>query len=287
MERLQFGDQLAKVVRESVPCCVGLDPHGASLPKEFADRVVDNPAGGLFQWSKRVLDGLHGIIPVVKPQSALYEQFGFAGVQALEATCKYASDMGFVVLLDAKRGDIGSTAQGYITSAFEQHHADAVTLSPYLGPESLDPWHKYVVKNPGTGAFVLLRTSNPGALPWQGGPVNGTMAQQVADWLNESNAGYYDLGPFGAVVGATIDADEMALWRKTLPRTWFLLPGYGAQGATAQDCQAGFRADGTGALVVSARDVLFPPKGAPVEADWQAGIRERAKTFAADIASIL
>ncbi len=282
---MQFGERLARAVRESVPCCVGIDPHMASLPRALSGVSQLREDLRVLTWCMGVLDAIKGIVPMVKPQSAFFEQWGPAGIEILQKTIAYAVEQGFIVLLDAKRGDIGSTAQGYITSGFEVLGADAVTLSPYLGPESLDPWRKYTTQHVGKGGFVLLRTSNPGALAWQGGPVRGSMANNVAEWLRTANEGY-DLGPFGAVVGATIDADEMVLWRRTLPNTWFLLPGYGAQGAKAEDCKPAFRKDGLGVIVVSARDVLFPA-GGRTEEDWRDGVAERATAFATDIKSML
>lgn len=285
-----FSDRLAQAVKASVPCCVGLDLHMKMLPAV----VRQHPLGlipSVHDWAKGVINALvEANIPVVKPQSAFFEALGWEGVRMLEDVIQYARQRGIIVLLDGKRNDIGSTAEGYIEAAFGAAKADAVTLSPYLGPESLDPWANHIAENPDKGAFVLLRTSNRGAIAWQGGPTSwnskfpGSTASQIADWIRDANRGN-DLGPFGAVVGATIDAVEMAAWRQALPNTWFLLPGYGAQGATAASCTPAFRADGLGAIVVSAREVLFPPKGIE-ETDWRAGLIQRAKAFAEDVRTL-
>jgi orotidine-5'-phosphate decarboxylase len=312
---MQFGEHLAKVVAASVPCCVGIDPHMDRVPFELTGTPLQY---NLYTWTSGVIDAVYDAgIRVVKPQSALFEQFGPGGVNALKATIQHARNKGMVVILDAKRGDIGSTARGYVKAAYEAMGANSVTLNPYLGPESLEPFQQYFdaqtklkgAGQGGPGAWVLVRTSNPGAAPWQGqGTDNydGGIAHYVANWLNKANSNVYTheqqlsferdngeldelpLGDFGAVIGATLDAKEMAHWREKMPNTWFLLPGYGAQGASAADCLAGFRRDKTGGLIVSARAVLFQPKGeAEGLRDWRIGVRERAQAFADDVRGVL
>jgi orotidine-5'-phosphate decarboxylase len=308
----RFGEHLAAVVAASVPCCVGIDPHEAQVPFNLAG---DDLAYNLETWCRGVIDSvcLAGI-RVVKPQSALFEQYGPDGVKVLRNIIRYARSKDMVVILDAKRGDIGSTARGYVKAAYQAMGANSVTLNPYLGPESLTPFQEYFDAQDklkgfgqgGPGAWVLVRTSNPGAAPWQA-PLGSDhcIAAMVALWLNKANANVYThdqqlaferppyfpelpLGDFGAVIGATINAKEMAAWRKRLPNTWFLLPGYGAQGASAADCLAGFRPNKTGGLVVSARGVLFPKKGEKeVGRQWRVGVFERATAFADDVKSVL
>lgn len=300
---MRFGQHLAEVVAGSVPCCVGIDPHEAQVPFDLSGDYLEF---NLATWTRGVMNAVHSAgIRVVKPQSALFEQFGPEGVAVLRDTIRYARSLDMVVILDAKRGDIGSTAQGYVRAAYKALGAHSVTLNPYLGPESLEPFKEYFQEQAklkgtgqgGPGAWVLVRTSNPGAAPWQGqgtGVYDGGIADYVAHWLNRANtsgrsmggAPEKHLGDFGAVIGATIDQDEMAYWRKTMPHTWFLLPGYGAQGASAADCLGGFREDKTGGLIVSARGVLFPKKG-DQDADWRRGVYERAKAFANDVRSVL
>jgi orotidine-5'-phosphate decarboxylase len=238
------------------------------------------------QWAFGVLDAIHGIIPVVKPQAAFFEQLGPPGVETLTKVIAKAKEMGFITILDAKRGDIGSTAQAYVEATLSNGgpmKADSVTLSPYLGPESLQPYKDYVSQAVEKGAWVLVRTSNPGARAWQGTPISG-VSKDIALWIKEANAGH-SFGSFGAVIGATIDPTEMAQWREMLWNTWFLLPGYGEQGAKAMNCKPGLRPDGLGGLIVSARGVLFPSSAEGW--GWQEGVHRRAREFADDVGSIL
>jgi len=307
---MQFGEHLAKVVAASVPCCVGIDPHVDQMQIVVAGPYTEV---NLVMWGWGVIGAIHKAgIRVVKPQSALFEQFGPAGMKALVQIISYARSKGMVVILDAKRGDIGSTARGYVKAAYEAMGANSVTLNPYLGPESLEPFQKYILDRKGLqmngaggpGAWVLVRTSNPGAAAWQCGDQNQSpVSRSVANWINMANSDVYTheqqlsferdngeldelpLGNFGAVIGATLDAKEMAGWREYMPNTWFLLPGYGAQGASAADCLHGFRRDKTGGLIVAARSVLFSKEEHPV--DWRDGVYERAKAFADDVRGVL
>ena len=178
-----------------------------------------------------------------------------------------------IVLLDAKRGDIGSTAEAYAAAAFDACGADAVTVSPWLGPESLVP---FVRRGPSRGSFVLVRTSNPGASSFQGTPEAGP-ARAVAAWIGEANRPHLDadgFGPIGAVVGATLGADERRAWRAALPNAWILAPGFGAQGAVAADVAQLARSDGSGVLPVAARSIAYPSSGRD-EADWQRSVHQR------------
>jgi orotidine-5'-phosphate decarboxylase len=208
-----------------------------------------------------MVEAMRGRVAIVKPQVALFEQLGAPGVEALEATCKAAAAAGLLVLVDAKRGDIGSTAEAYARGILDDDGpigADAVTLSPYLGRDSMEPFIKRC-REDGKGVFVLLRTSNPGGSELQTAGVPSP-ADTVAGWVNSWNREFTvdgGLGPVGVVTGATL-GEELKVWRERLPSAWFLMPGYGAQGASAAQTRAGFRADGLGGLVNSSRGVLFP-----------------------------
>ncbi|MFT6146261.1 MAG: orotidine-5'-phosphate decarboxylase [bacterium] len=215
----------------------------------------------------------------MKPQVAFFERMGWRGVRALEQVVQHATDAGLMVILDAKRGDIGSTAKAYAEATLNT--ADAVTVSPYLGPESLTPFQEH----PGKGLFVLVRTSNPGASLWQ--TDTGT-AEAVAEWVQAqavATMGADALGDVGAVVGATVP-EEAAHWRDAMPNAWLLVPGFGAQGGTATTADPLFRSDGLGALVVSARGVLYGDHVAS-ETNWQDAVRVRAQRLAATFASKL
>lgn len=261
-----FGQRLASAVRTvGSPVCVGLDPHSGRVP-------TGDDAQAASDFCRGVVDAVTGVVPAVKPQVAFFERLGWRGVRALEAVVQHAHDAGLVVVLDAKRGDIGSTARAYAEATLAV--ADAVTLSPYLGPESMTPFQECV----GKGLFVLVRTSNPGSALWQ---IDTGAAGAVADWVQEQallTAGEAGLGDVGAVVGATVPAEARA-WRQRMPNAWLLVPGFGAQGGTATTADPLFRDDGLGALVVSARGVLYGPGPADGVA-WRERVAERAHAFA-------
>ena len=288
-----FADRLTEAVRRTgASACVGLDPHIDRLPEPLVHSLGELTgqarrealAAAAQQFCLGVVDIVSGLVPSVKPQVAFFEALGAPGVAALESVVQGARDAGLLVVLDAKRGDIGSTARAYAHATLDDDGplgADSVTLSPYLGVESLDPFLE--ATDAGKGVFVLVRTSNAGAGQWQLGGEH-PIAKRVASWINAANAdrvGANDLGPVGAVIGATLPL-EAPHWRAAMPRAWFLVPGYGAQGASAADCRGHVRDDGLGALVVSARGVLYPKSGRAGQ-DWKDGVRERASEFAADM----
>lgn len=243
--------------------CVGLDPHPSQLPAEVLDR-----ADGLARWSREVIDAVAPHVSCIKPQVALYEQHGAGGWQALEQLCAHARTRGVPILLDAKRGDIGSTAEAYAHALLDDDGpigADALTVSPYLGPESLGPFLKRVER--GKMLFLLLRTSNPGAEVWQ-----RPVLERIASWVASQNA-RLDSPRIGVVVGATVPDEVRAL----LPHAWFLTPGIGAQGAAPTDVIRHLRPDGLGVLPTASRSVLFGDHPKPgIE-----GIHARANAFAA------
>ena len=293
-----FADRLVDAVQAcGSPACVGLDPHLDRLPHPLVAPTADlvGPdrrvalAEAAHTFCLGVLNALVGVVPAVKPQVAFFEALGAPGVRALEQVVAHARDRGLLVVLDAKRGDIGSTARAYVRATLADDGplgADAVTLSPYLGAESLDPFVDAAVAG-GKGLFLLVRTSNQGAGQWQLGGED-PIAERVARWIAATNArhpGRHGYGPVGAVVGATLPR-EAPHWRAALPASWFLVPGYGAQGASAEDCRAHAHEDGLGALVVSARGVLYPPTGR-AGTDWRDGVADRARAFARDLARLM
>jgi orotidine-5'-phosphate decarboxylase len=260
-----FSDRLAAAIeRTGTVSCVGIDPHlerlAEGLAPEGAPREV--VADGLRRFGLGVVDAVADLVPAVKPQSAFFEALGAPGVAALEAVCAAAQDAGLLVVLDVKRGDIGSTAAAYARATLDAGGmgADCLTVSPYLGPESMAP---FLDRAPAKGMFVLVRTSNPGAGAWQLGG-EPALADRVAAWIEASNAprlGACGLGPVGAVVGATLDAAERRRWRAALPHSWILAPGFGAQGAGPADLVELARPGGGGLLVPVSRAVLFPAGG--------------------------
>jgi len=250
----------------------------SALPPRDHEDWQQLAAEAVEAWSIDVVDALVGQCAAIKPQVAFFEALGAPGVAALSSAVSAARDAGLVVILDAKRGDIGSTAEAYALATLDEHgmNAHAVTVSPYLGPESLAP---FLRRCPSRGVCVLVRTSNSGSAAWQLGGTD-PIAARVADWVEVYASDTQ--GAVGAVIGATLQPHEVRQWRARMPSAWFLVPGYGAQGATAHDVLAHFRPDRTGALVVSASGVLFgdTPRAHP---NWKSEVNRRAKEFAADL----
>jgi orotidine-5'-phosphate decarboxylase len=216
------------------------------------------------------------MVGVVKPQSAFFEACGPSGMTALLHVIQKAKQLNLFTILDAKRGDIASTAVAYADAAFIAYGADALTVNPYLGRDAVEPFLN-AARKLDRGLFVLVRTSNPGAglfqdLNCDGRPLYSHVGDAVATWSRE-NLGDCGYGDVGAVVGATHPA-ELAALRSAHPEVWFLVPGFGAQGGTAADVAPAFRADGLGAVVNSSRGVTFPFK--PNDANWEAGIEAAA-----------
>ncbi len=293
----QFADRLAEAVRSRGPLCVGLDPRWESLPKTI--RVAaqhaepEYVARAFQQYCMRVMELVKPFTGVVKPQAAFFELFGAAGMTALRNVIGIAHDSGFVTILDAKRGDIASTATAYADAAFggciingqsfSIWNADALTINPYLGRDAVEPFLT-AAKNASRGTFVLVRTSNPGAglfqnLMCDGKPLYRHVADEVVKW-NAHSIGSCGLGDVGAVVGAT-HPRELAELRAAMPSVWLLVPGYGAQGGTAADVKVAYRTDGLGAIVNSSRGVTFPFH--PDDPDWESKIVEAARKAATEL----
>ncbi len=272
---MTFADRLAaRVAAVGSPTCVGLDPHLDRIPG--LDRGADRRAiaAAVQAFCLEVVEAVADRVAAVKPQSAFFEALGSPGVAALEVVVREARSAGLIVVLDAKRGDIGSTAEAYATATLDDDGpmgADAVTLSPYLGPESLQPFVERMQH--GKGVFVLVRTSNPGAAPWQR---DLGLADAVAEWVAQHPTGA------GAVIGATLPRAELIRWRTRLPRSWLLVPGFGAQGAGPR-ALAPLIGGGGPALVTASRSVLFGDPDAPQPST----VRERAEAFRADVHTVL
>jgi orotidine-5'-phosphate decarboxylase len=288
---MHFGDRLITAVRKAGhPLCVGIDPHLHLIPQMF--RIGDmapnslQTASAVRTFVAAVMDRVSGKVAAIKPQSAFFEQMGWRGIEVLDNCMKRARANGIVVVLDVKRGDIGSTAEAYATAYLSKGaplQADAITVNPYLGMDSLEPFIEAADTNDG-GLFVLVKTSNPGAEDFQTEKVGKTtLYQTVARKL--SSVAKRHRGPdtgwssVGVVVGANSPEEAIAI-REELPYSPFLIPGYGKQGGTAKDALSGFveGPDGLeGGIISSSRDILFPklPPGA-IGKDWErAGDRAR------------
>ncbi|MEV1330985.1 orotidine-5'-phosphate decarboxylase [Micromonospora costi] len=248
-----FGARLHRAVAERGPLCVGIDPH----PQLLARWGLPDDVEGLDRFARTVVDALGDRVAVVKPQSAFFERFGARGVGILESTIRQLRDCGSLVLLDVKRGDIGSTVRAYASAYLDPSsplYVDAVTASPYLGVGSLAPMFELAAEH-GGGVFVLALTSNPegAAVQHARGADGRTVAQTVIDEISQLNAGAEPLGSFGLVVGATIGETGHDLSRVGGP---LLAPGLGAQGATAADLRAVFGASLPAVLPSYSREVL-------------------------------
>lgn len=286
-EPFHFADTLIRRVRElGHPLCVGLDPHLPMIPPLFrrgSMRPGDpETAQAVRDFVFAVVDRLEGRTAVVKPQSAFYEQLGPAGVTVLSDVMRRARERGLLVLLDAKRGDIGSTADAYARAYLEPDApmaAEALTVNPYLGLDSLDPFVTRA-RDHGRGVFVLVRTSNKGAgdlqdLEVEGGPVFHALARALAPLAEELRGGATGWSSLGIVLGATWPAQASAV-RELLPHALVLVPGYGAQGGGAADSVASFVPGPSGlegGVVSSSRGTLFPEGSDTEDASaWEAAI---------------
>lgn len=305
-----FADRLCDAIRErAAPCVVGIDPVLEYIPDAFLrdcdlrrDGELEEQARIIEAYSLLTLEAVHDLVPAVKPQMAYFELFGSYGARALERVIETARELGLLVLLDGKRGDIGSTSQAYADAYLAKTpkrpwEVDCMTLNPYLGEDSLAPFVQSALAHE-KGLFVCVRTSNPGADVTQLQEVRDgrRMYEVVADMVrafNEPSIGEHGFGSIGAVVGAT-QAEAARKLRERMPRSLFLVPGYGAQGGSLDTVRACFTADGRGAIVNSARGVMYPSRfgGGPSTAGASAGaikdeVRAAARDFVGAIRSAL
>jgi orotidine-5'-phosphate decarboxylase len=276
-----FADRLAAAVkRAGNPVCVGLDPRARNLPSgmladgEKSSKVV---ASAYANFCIDVIDVVAPLVPAVKPQAAFFEEIGPLGMAALAGVIEHARSRGLIIIVDGKRNDIGSTAEayarGYLGREESAWHADALTVSPYLGDDSLTPFVD-VARERGAGIFVLVKTSNPGGGLLQDIVCNGEpLYRRVADHVERlaaSSAGECGYGVVGGVVGATYP-EQLVELRRAMPHTWFLVPGYGSQGGTAADVAAAFDGDGLGAIVNNSRGIIFAHERAEYKDKFGAG----------------
>lgn len=258
-----FADRLVTAVRAYGPLCVGIDPHVALLPPLFG---APGPEAARA-WAEALIERCAGRVAVVKPQAGLFERWGAKGFAALEATCDAARRSGLLVILDAKRGDIGTTAEGYAEGYLGADAAcpcDALTVNPWMGVETLEPFVA-AAERTGRGVVVLARTSNPGSADFQQLAVDGEpLYLRVARALGPLSArlrGRSGWSGLMLVAGAT-GPDEARQLRRAAPEALFLVPGYGAQGAGAADAVAGFVGGDhgrEGGVVNASRSVASPP----------------------------
>ncbi len=265
---------IEKIKKTNAPIVVGLDPMMNYIPehiqkKAFAEygETLKGAAEAIWQYNKGIVDAVYDLIPAVKPQIAMYEQFGLPGVEAFQKTVDYCKEKGLVVIGDIKRGDIGSTSEAYAvghlgkamvgSQALYGFNEDFVTVNPYLGSDGVKPFIK-VCKEEKKGIFVLVKTSNPSSGEFQdrvvdGKPLYELVGEKVAEWGSECMGDSYSY--VGAVVGATYP-EQGKILRKVMPKTFILVPGYGAQGGKGADLVHFFNEDGLGAIINSSRGII-------------------------------
>lgn len=263
-----------KIKKLDAPIVMGLDPMMSYIPehitrKAFAEygETLEGACEAVWQYNKGIVDATYDLIPAVKPQIAMYEQFGVEGMKVFQKTVDYCKEKGLVVIGDIKRGDIGSTSKAYAvghlgkvqvgSKIFKTFDEDFVTVNPYLGSDGVNPFLD-VCREEKKGIFVLVKTSNPSSGEFQdrlvdGRPLYEIVGEQVAKWGDTCMGDSYSY--VGAVVGATYPEMGKVL-RKLMPKTYILVPGYGAQGGKAEDLVHYFNEDGLGAIVNSSRGII-------------------------------
>ena len=265
---------ISNIQKTKAPIVVGLDPMMNYIPQQVKEKAfqefgetLEGAAEAIWQYNKEIVDCTCDLIPAVKPQIAMYEQFGIEGMKAFKKTVAYCKSKGLVVIGDVKRGDIGSTSAAYATghlgkvqvgsktySAFDE---DFATVNPYLGSDGIKPFME-VCKEEKKGLFILVKTSNPSSGEFQdqlidGKPLYELVGEKVAQWGEECMGEQYSY--IGAVVGATYPEMGKVL-RKVMPKSYILVPGYGAQGGKGADLVHFFNEDGLGAIVNSSRGII-------------------------------
>ncbi|MGN0353712.1 MAG: orotidine-5'-phosphate decarboxylase [Muricoprocola sp.] len=265
---------ISNIQKTHAPIVVGLDPMMNYIPnhikeKAFAEfgETLQGAAEAIWQYNKVIVDSTYDLIPAVKPQIAMYEQFGVEGVMAFKKTVDYCKSKGLVVIGDVKRGDIGSTSAAYAaghlgkvqvgSKTYAAFDEDFATVNPYLGSDGIKPFLE-VCKEEKKGLFILVKTSNPSSGEFQdqlidGKPLYELVGEKVAQWAEECMGENYSY--IGAVVGATYPEMGKVL-RKVMPKSFILVPGYGAQGGKGADLVHFFNEDGLGAIVNSSRGII-------------------------------
>ena len=267
---------IANIKRTNAPIVVGLDPMMQFVPEyikaaNFAEygETLEGAAEAVWQYNKGIIDAVCDLIPAVKPQIAMYEQFGIPGLVVFKRTVDYCKEKGLIVIGDVKRGDIGSTAEAYAAGhlgkvqvgsrSYYSFDEDFITVNPYLGSDGVKPFMKVCAEEK-KGIFVLVKTSNPSSGEFQdrlidGKPLYEHVGEQVAAWSADCMPEEGDYSYVGAVIGATYP-EQGRIMRKVMPGSFILVPGYGAQGGKGEDLVHFFNEDGLGAIVNSSRGII-------------------------------
>lgn len=295
---------IAKIKETGAPIVVGLDTMMKYIPeqikkKAFAEygETLEGAAEAVFQYNKEIVDHIHDLVPAVKPQIAMYEQFGIPGLVAFKRTVDYCKEKGLVVIGDVKRGDIGSTSEAYAVGhlgkvqvgshSYYGFDEDFATVNPYLGSDGIKPFIK-VCQEEKKGLFILVKTSNPSSGEFQdrkladadNRPLYEIVGEQVARWGEEHMGDDYSY--IGAVVGATYPEMGKTL-RKIMPKSYILVPGYGAQGGKGADLVHFFNEDGLGAIINSSRGIIAAYQQEKYEAYGEANFAEASRKAVEDM----
>ncbi len=300
---------VANIQKTGAPIVVGLDPMLNYIPKKVQERAfaeygetLEGAAEAIWQFNKEIVDKTYDLIPAVKPQIAMYEQFGLPGLAAFKKTVDYCKEKGLVVIGDIKRGDIGSTSAAYAvghlgkvqvgSKSYAPFNEDFVTVNPYLGSDGVNPFLD-VCKEEKKGMFILVKTSNPSSGEFQDQligdrPLYELVGEKVAAWGEQHMGDTYSY--VGAVVGATYPEMGKAL-RKVMPKAYILVPGYGAQGGQGKDLVHFFNEDGLGAIINSSRGIIAAYKQEKYadfgEENFGEASRAAVEDMAADVRSAL
>lgn len=305
---MSFDRLIAKIIETGNPTVVGLDPKLDYVPefikkKAFEEKGADlkGAAKAILGFNKAIIDEIYDIVPAIKPQAAYYEMYGWQGVKTLYKTIEYAKSKGMFVMVDGKRNDIGATMEAYTNAylgstdvngvSFEGFGADALTVNGYLGTDGIAPLTKVCAEND-KGIFVLVKTSNKSSGELQdrilddGKTIYNTMGEMCEEW-GKDTVGKYGYSAVGAVVGATYP-EQLAEMRAKLPHTFFLVPGYGAQGGGAEGVAKAFDEKGLGAIVNSSRAVMtaYKKEGCD-EKDFAKAARRECIRMREDITSFV
>ena len=292
---------IEKIQEKQAPVVVGLDPMLSYVPQAILERALkeqgetlEAAAEAVWQYNKALIDTIYDLIPAVKPQIAMYEQFGVPGLAVYEKTVSYCQEKGLIVIGDIKCGDIGSTSAAYAaghlghvqvgSKKLSGFHEDFATVNPYLGSDGVKPFLD-VCREENKGIFVLVKTSNPSSGEFQdqetgGKPLYELVGKKVAEWGADLKDGEYS--EVGAVVGATYPEMGRTL-RAVMPHSYILVPGYGAQGGTAEDLKVFFNKDGLGAIVNSSRGIICAYKNKRYEAFGEAAFDYAARQAVLDM----
>lgn len=308
-----FGDKLYEACVAKGSCiCVGLDPRLDKIPSQIREKALSQnkntfkaAAEAVLEFNKGVIDAVYDLVPAVKPQIAFYEMFAEEGIRVFRETIDYAKSKGLITIADVKRNDIGSTAEAYAHAFLGEvdlfgekvkvFDADAVTITPYLGWDGIKPFMEACIKY-GKGIFILVKTSNPSSGDVQdlcmkdSKAVYEIMGHYIDSW-GADDIGKNGFSPIGAVVGATYP-DQSKRLREIMPNSFFLVPGYGAQGGTAKDVKNCFKKDShgvmTGAIVNSSREIIFAYEKSEKygEKEYDKAAREAVKKMNEDLGKI-